>query len=779
MNNHDENKKYFKSTFEVFHAPDNTAKEVLDMAKKLNQEGNTNSIKNTIQETVNYQAESISHHNFGRWVAVACACVLIVGSGVYFNSLGSGNVTNPIENNSILLGQSNQVDTIENITYTNFMGMFNPTGDIAISYQCKDENNNTIQNFEKSELTSSEVDLINSAIDLNTCTKIDENIFLEHNPKYNEDLLNSDINLDNVSIKFEDDNNLFNIYIVNDVMVITYFTSNDETRLYDGYYSIEGTNLLYTIRDILSGTNGGSLIQYSPNVDTAQAEIIHFDGDTTYAELSTDDLASINSIVGNTIIWNEMSKQDYQEWTSKSHNDYISIKIQHNNDGRETEYLIYQYCVIMLEDNNISISTAITSDQFGTILSMISNVPILNNINIILNDLIPNSLAITDENGTLTEYSAPENHDLSAINDILQAQDWSLEPVQERSQENAIVFCTDYTYNQDDNNIFIGSTSYAVLYQDGSLAILNDNGGSTLYSKSGSELYDTIYNKLRNMQYIEFKTLSNEDNSQQVTMLFGAVKIPNNASIYYDDITNNCLNYNTDFNHYTTGKEFYGVLNKQAIQKLNELSNKTLWTKIDEAPYASFRYRIRINEVNDDNNYRGYGCSLDIYDDKIAITQEDGTEEYYIIGDDLAKEMISIIDEYIEPTNFLPDNSNLFGTIPMDENTTANAINYHSKDSEGESGCNLTYMDLIKINAWSCYDTWTKLSSDPIGQDFSYENAITIQFDNYSVQILDTFVIVTTTDDTVEYYSTNETCGTDTFAQRVSTLVNEKSLPQN
>lgn len=772
MNNHDENKKYFKSTFKVFHAPDNTAKEVLNMAKKLNQEDST---KNTIQKTVNYQAESVPHHNFGKWIAVACACVLIVGSGVYFNNLNSENVSNQLEDNDMSIGLSTQVDTVEDITYTNFIGKFNPTGDIAISYQYKDENNNIIQNLEKSKLTSNEIDLINNAIDLNTCTKIDENTFYEHNPKYNEDLLNSDINLDNASIEFTDGNKLFNIYIVNDVMVITYFTSNDETRLYNGYYSIEDTRLLDTIRDILSGAsnNGGSLIQYSPNIDTATAEIIHCDGDTIYTELSTNSLISINNVVGNTIIWSEMSKQDYQEWTSKSYNDYISVKVQHNNDGRETEYLIYQHCVIMLEDDYIGISTAITGNQFGTILNIISNVPILNDINFILNDLIPNSVAITDKNGTLTEYSATENYDLSEINDILQAQEWSLEPTQERNQENAIIFCTDYTYNQDDNNIFIGNTSYVVLYQDSSLAIINDNGGGTLYSKNGSELYDTIYNTLKNMQYVEFKTLSNEDNSQQVATLFGAVEIPINSTVYYSTSSDD-LHYNIEMEHYTNGLEFNGTLNAQAIQKINELSNITLWTKTDEPPYAG----QSVIFINLNDSYSGYGCSFAIYDNGIAITYEDNTEEYYIVDNNLIQQLISVIDEYAEPNTFRTDSHNLFGIIPMDENTTINGVIDYYYTGRENNACILNYLDLLKINELSCYNTWQKLNSNPITQDFSYQTAVSLKNDNYSIQILDTTIIVTYPDGTVEYYSTMETCGTFTFAQRVLYIIDERSKTQ-
>ena len=73
MNNHDENKKYFKSTFEVFHAPNDTAKEVLSMAKKLNDNENTK--KNITQEVVTTQAERVSHIGFGKWIAVACVGV--------------------------------------------------------------------------------------------------------------------------------------------------------------------------------------------------------------------------------------------------------------------------------------------------------------------------------------------------------------------------------------------------------------------------------------------------------------------------------------------------------------------------------------------------------------------------------------------------------------------------------------------------------------------------------------------------------------------------------
>lgn len=775
MNNHDENKKYFKSTFKVFHAPDNTAKEVLDMAKKLNQEDNTNSN----QDMISYQVESVSHHNFGKWIAVTSACVLIVGSGVYFNNLGSENVSSKIGDSSVSLGLSTQVDdklfgrfdmpskvtakllahssensdiisyltaqdltklnplinyqnwielstypaefdndvmypyfaeldfqtndgeyirleiidqyvliyhtdenyehysnveyyqydfnndisffetfkqllennatqqvdNVQNSTNTKFMGMFNASN-ITISYQQKDKNNYTINDLSKSNISANDVDLINSAIDLNTCTEIDENTFREHNPKYNENLLNSDINLDNASIKFTDGNKLFNIYIVNDVMVITHFTSNGEIRLYDGYYLIENTTLLDTIRDILP-TN--------------------------------------------------------------------------------------------------------------------SNVPILNDINVILNDLIPNSVAIIDENGTLTECSATENYDLSEINDILQAQEWTVQPVQEGNQESAIIFCTDYTYNQDDNNIFIENTSYAVLYQDGSLYVNNNNTRGMVYSQNGSQLYNTIYDKLINMQ--------NEYTFQQTTTLFGVVEIPTNATVYYSTSSDD-LHYNSEKEHYTDEIEFSGTLNAQAIQKINELSNTTLWTKIDEPPYAG-QSVICIN-LND--SYSGYGCSFAMYDNGIAITYEDNTEEYYIVDNNLIQQIISVIDEYAEPTTFRTDSHNLFGIIPMDESTSFNAV--ISSSTGGESACILNYFDLLKINELSCYNMWQQLTDNPISQDFYYETCVSLKNDNYSIQILDTTIIVTYPDGTVEYYSTMETCGTDTFAQSVQSLVYERSQTQ-
>ena len=260
MNNHDENKKYFKSTFEVFHAPNDTAKEVLSMAKKLNDNENTK--KNITQEVVTTQAERVSHIGFGKWIAVACVGVLAIGSGAYLYSVNNKNievgtdvdtynneiavVTDDFKSQKVVVGESNDTSNSNSPKYNNFLGKFNDVQNINISYERNDDSVGMVTYYPSHELTSQEVDLLNSNLNLSNCATISEEEFLNNNPKFNESLLDE---YSSASIMFTMQDKQVVIFIINDNIDITYYSSDGSAS--KEYYSIENTNLLDTIVNIL------------------------------------------------------------------------------------------------------------------------------------------------------------------------------------------------------------------------------------------------------------------------------------------------------------------------------------------------------------------------------------------------------------------------------------------------------------------------------------------------------------------------------------------------
>lgn len=260
MNNHDENKKYFKSTFEVFHAPNDTAKEVLSMAKKLNDNENTK--KNITQEVVTTQAERVSHIGFGKWIAVACVGVLAIGSGAYLYSVNNKNievgtdvdtynneiavVTDDFKSQKVVVGESNDTLNSNSPKYNNFLGKFNDVQNINISYERNDDSMDIVTHYPSHELTSQEVDLLNSNLNLSNCATISEEEFLNNNPKFNESLLDE---YSSASIMFTMQDEQVVIFIINNNIDITYYSSDGSAS--KEYYSIENTNLLDIIVNIL------------------------------------------------------------------------------------------------------------------------------------------------------------------------------------------------------------------------------------------------------------------------------------------------------------------------------------------------------------------------------------------------------------------------------------------------------------------------------------------------------------------------------------------------
>lgn len=356
MNNHDENKKYFKSTFEVFHAPNDTAKEVLSMAKKLNDNENTK--KNITQEVVTTQAERVSHIGFGKWIAVACVGVLAIGSGAYLYSVNNKNievgtdvdtynneiavVTDDFKSQKVVVGESNDTLNSNSPKYNNFLGKFNDVQNINISYERNDDSMDIVTHYPSHELTSQEVDLLNSNLNLSNCATISEEEFLNNNPKFNESLLDE---YSSASIMFTMQDKQVVIFIINNNIDITYYSSDGSAS--KEYYSIENTNLLDTIVNILDSQQSYDTEINEEVTKDALFGLIpldknNFDDDTyTYGTssltssttvfLDYDDLQTINDW-SNYSTWTELELDNINEEDYIFSKDAVSLHIGNQAD---------------------------------------------------------------------------------------------------------------------------------------------------------------------------------------------------------------------------------------------------------------------------------------------------------------------------------------------------------------------------------------------------------------------------------------------------------------
>lgn len=354
MNNHDENKKYFKSTFEVFHAPNDTAKEVLSMAKKLNDNENTK--KNITQEVVTTQAERVSHIGFGKWIAVACVGVLAIGSGAYLYSVNNKNievgtdvdtynneiavVTDDFKSQKVVVGESNDTSNSNSPKYNNFLGKFNDVQNINISYERNDDSMDIVTHYPNHELTSKEVDLLNSNLNLSNCATISEEEFLNNNPKFNESLLDE---YSSASIMFTMQDKQVVIFIINDNIDITYYSSDGSAS--KEYYSIENTNLLDTIVNILDSQQSYDTEINEEVTKDALFGLIpldknNFDDDTysygtssltssTTVFLDYDDLQTINDW-SNYSTWTELDNVNEEDYIFSK--DAVSLYIGNQAD---------------------------------------------------------------------------------------------------------------------------------------------------------------------------------------------------------------------------------------------------------------------------------------------------------------------------------------------------------------------------------------------------------------------------------------------------------------
>lgn len=257
MNNHDENRNYFRDTFKVFHAPKDITKEVLSMAKSLNDTDYNNQV---VQEGVTTNTKK---NLLAKCFAVACALTIVVGSGIYLHSITNrvevgSNTTGSIETttqetvqddpqNAIVVGSS---DNGSNIKYDNFMGTFYDVENLSVSYEHRNDDMGVTSSSITNTLTSKEVELINQAIDLATCTSSNEETFNDNNPKYDEELIDMGISLDSASITFDSTGTHVIVYIIDKNIAIYYYDGDSLTTT--DYYTTNDTKLLNTISDIVS-----------------------------------------------------------------------------------------------------------------------------------------------------------------------------------------------------------------------------------------------------------------------------------------------------------------------------------------------------------------------------------------------------------------------------------------------------------------------------------------------------------------------------------------------
>lgn len=212
------NKQYFKKTFEVIQAPQNLTKEVINMAKNLNQ-NNTDSDNLMVTTSVEVKSNRFSFKN----VAVVISCIAIVGGSIFaLNSIEQGNIlvsTQP-QNDSNIIGQSSTVEQDNNL-----WGMFNisSSSEINISYVYSEDNSV----WQTCTSTTADLNLLN-VLDSSDLSKIDEETF-SYTLENGKNNLNGDNNNYMFIINFTDVNNQFiNMYISSGVVSIDYYNSVDD-----------------------------------------------------------------------------------------------------------------------------------------------------------------------------------------------------------------------------------------------------------------------------------------------------------------------------------------------------------------------------------------------------------------------------------------------------------------------------------------------------------------------------------------------------------------------
>ena len=217
MNN---NKQYFKKTFEVIQAPQNLTKEVLNMAKNLNQD-NMDSDNLMVTTSVEVKSNRFSFKS----VAVVISCMAIVGGSIFaLNSIEQGNIlvsTQP-QNDSNIIGQSS---TVEQLSNDNLWGMFNvsSSSEISISYVYSEDNSV----WQTCTSTTTDFNLLN-ILDSSDLSKIDEETF-SYKLENGKNNLTSDNKNFIFIINFTDVNNQFiNMYISSGVVSIDYYNSIDD-----------------------------------------------------------------------------------------------------------------------------------------------------------------------------------------------------------------------------------------------------------------------------------------------------------------------------------------------------------------------------------------------------------------------------------------------------------------------------------------------------------------------------------------------------------------------
>ena len=396
MNNHNENKDYFKDTFKVFHAPENTTKEVLNMAKRLS-DINQDDANNIVQESV---STNTKRNLYAKCFAIACAFTIVIGGGTYLHNMtnrrvavGSNSTEVATEIETIQTPPDDQQKVVaignsesENIKYDNFMGTFYDVENLSVSYEYRNDSMEVASSSITGALTPEEVDLINQAIDLTTCTVSNEDTFNNNNPKYNQDLINQDVNPNSASITFDSTGTHVIVYIINNNIAIYYYDGS--TLSNTDYYTTNDTKLLDTINDIVKSNVENVYIENTitetSSEDSTLFGIIPLSEDDTFqgsvgivdevtTNLTYDDIMQINQ-ASNYENWFELdfSSSEINVGTNQSQEDnsYSDVATIYINSNDKYNYIVTIFSTVVevqtISDDEKFIDYYSTNEPFET-----------------------------------------------------------------------------------------------------------------------------------------------------------------------------------------------------------------------------------------------------------------------------------------------------------------------------------------------------------------------------------------------------------------------------
>lgn len=357
------NKRYFKRTFNIIHAPDNLAQEVLNMAKNLDNKEFQNDTINTNKKMVTTAVDVKSYGFKFRGLAIAFCCVAIVGGSMLV--LGSINQSSDIvsSSNGNGIGTSHTFKT--NMKY-NLFGIFDVSSDVSMDYECKSVGHTTWNIFKKSILTDDDVKTLNDNYNV-VWSVIDEETYLQHNYKYTDNEINA---TQKCGIQFETvDNEYINIFMIDGVMQVSYYESGGVNLKNMNYYQCNDmdtfNSLLDTIKDITSdGDNQNIDDENSIQYDNlfGMFDIVTFNN-ITFRDNTLLDIGgkSESYAMGTDLMFNE----DIQKLNECANvNSWIELKEIPANDGQLAQK--YDIALSLLTTDNYIVNILI-ADNFITI----------------------------------------------------------------------------------------------------------------------------------------------------------------------------------------------------------------------------------------------------------------------------------------------------------------------------------------------------------------------------------------------------------------------------